>query len=298
MSAAKNKIYSMTGFGQSEDGFEDWSWVWEVRAVNGKSLDVRMRLPGGYESLEPKIRTLITQKISRGNLQISLKLQTQGADLPYRLNQPWLDTLIGRAQEISNDKGTSAPDIGTLFNVKGVVEDFIPNATDPAFEKRNAQLLASLQDMVTSLNRARAHEGQALADILRTITKAMAEQITDARQCAGGQAAAIKQKFDERFAELIGDNLAPEALAHEAAMLALKADVREELDRLSAHMDSAQKLLGESSPIGRKLDFLSQELLREVNTLCSKSADIELTNIGLALKSLVEQFREQSANVE
>ena len=291
-------LNSMTGFGRAEGAFEDWSWVWEVRAVNGKSLDVRMRLPNGYESLEPHIRKHVSRVVHRGSLQISLKVNTSGQDLPYRLNTEWLRTLVNSTFEIGEGRGIKTAQLDGLYAVKGVVEEVTPSAADPKYRRRNMQILESLGTMTDNLNKARLFEGKALAKILTDNVKAMAAEIGKARKCTASTAKAIKQKFEQRFEELLGEKLPQDKLVHEAAILAVKADVREELDRLGAHIKQALLLVKEGSPIGRKLDFLSQEILREINTLCSKSTDLELTNIGLELKSLVEQFREQSANVE
>lgn len=291
-------LKSMTGFGRAEGSFEDWSWVWEVRAVNGKSLDIRMKLPNGYESLEPHIRKHISSVLHRGSLQISLKVHTTGQDMPYRLNTDWLRTLVNSTFEISKERGIKTANLDGLYAVKGVVEETIPSAADPKYRRRNLQLLETLGEMTRSLNDARLSEGKSLAKILTVNIKAMAGEINAARKCAAGTAKGIKQKFDQRFEELLGEKLSEDRLMQEAAILAIKADVREELDRLDAHIKQALMLVKEGSPIGRKLDFLSQEILREINTLCSKSTDLALTNIGLELKSLIEQFREQTANVE
>lgn len=291
-------LKSMTGFGRAEGEFEDWSWVWEVRAVNGKSLDVRMKLPNGYESLEPHIRKHVSSVVNRGNLQISLKVQSSGGDLPYRLNKDWLLELVNSTFEIGKGRGIKTAQLDGLYAVKGVVEEVAISAADPKYRGRNVQLLETLDDMTKSLNDSRLSEGKALAKILTANIKAMAVQIGKARKCAGGQAKYIKQKFSQRFEELIGDKLPEDRLLQEATILAVKADVREELDRLGAHIKQALTFVKKGSPVGRKLEFLSQEILREINTLCSKSTDLTLTNIGLELKSLIEQFREQVANVE
>ena len=289
---------SMTGFGRAEGAFEDWSWVWEVRAVNGKSLDVRMKLPNGYESLEPQIRKHVGSLVHRGSLQISLKVYTSGTDLPYRLNTDWLHTLVNSTFEVGKKHGIKPTQFDGLLAVKGVVEEAAPSAADPKYRRRNVQLLETLDGMINSLILARISEGKALAKILTVNVKAMAGEVDKARKCEANTAKAIKQRFAQRFEELLGEKLSQDRLMQEAAILAVKADVREELDRLEAHIKQALVLIKQGSPVGRKLDFLSQEILREINTLCSKSTDLKLTNIGLELKSLIEQFREQSANVE
>ncbi len=291
-------LRSMTGFGRADGGYEDWSWVWEVRAVNGKSLDIRMKLPNGYESLEPHIRKHVATAVHRGNLQIGLTVQTTGADTHYRLNTGWLHTLANSVFALGEERGINPARLDGLYAVKGVVEEIVPSAADPKYSRRNIRMLKSLGEMTRSLNKARASEGKDLAKVLVANIKAMARQVGEARKCAAGQAETIKQKFDQRFEELLGEKLPPDRLAQEAAILAVKADIREELDRLATHIQQALSLTKKGSPVGRKLDFLSQEILREINTLCAKSTNIELTHIGLEMKSLIEQFREQAANVE
>lgn len=291
-------LRSMTGFGRAEGRYEDWSWVWEVRAVNGKSLDVRMKLPNGYESLEPHIRKHVQSALHRGHIQISLTVQTTGLDTHYRLNTSWLHTLVNSTFEVGKGRGIRTAQFDGLYAVKGVVEEIVPSAADPKYSRRNVQILESLDEMTGSLNKARTSEGKALAKIFTANIKAMARQIVKARKCAGGQAETIKLKFEQRFEELLGEKLPKDRLVQEAAILAVKADICEELDRLAAHIKQALTLIKNGSPVGRKLDFLSQEILREINTLCAKSTDITLTQIGLEMKILIEQFREQAANVE
>lgn len=291
-------LKSMTGFGRAEGSFENWFWVWEVRAVNGKSLDIRMKLPSGYESLEPLIRKHISNVLHRGSLQISLKVDTTGQDLPYRINEEWLQILVNSASEVGRGHGFGTAQLNGLYAVKGVVEEVALSAADPKYKQRNLQLLASLAEMTVALDVARLSEGKVLAKILTANIKAMDGEIGKALKCTINTAKVIQQKFTQRFEELLAEKLPQDRLIQEAAILAVKADVQEELDRLGAHIKQALILTKQGSPVGRKLDFLSQEILREINTLCSKSNDLALTNIGLELKSLVEQFREQAANVE
>jgi uncharacterized protein (TIGR00255 family) len=298
MSQRNTKLSSMTGYGRAEGSFEAWSWVWEARSVNGKNLDMRMRIPPGFESLEPKIRKAVGKKLARGNLQISLNVQSIGGDGSYAINEGWLNTLIEKGQEYTDDGKVGRPRLDGLYLVKGVVMDGFQSASDPAFEPRNTAILAGLDDMLDSLKKARAAEGQALAQMLDNCVERFAELAASARNCSGAQLDQIRQKLDEKLKELLADDMQEDRLATETALLAVKADVREELDRLDAHIAQARKLLEADGAIGRKLDFLSQEFIREINTMCSKSTDIELTQVGLEMKSIIEQFREQAANVE
>lgn len=292
-------LMSMTGYGRAEGHFEDSAWVWEVRAVNGKNLDMRLRLPAGFESLDPLIRRKVKAALARGNLQISLDMRDSGGDDTYTINQAWLQTLIDNAAEMqSKNPHISPPRMDGLYLVRGVVNEATQSAADPKFEARNTAVLESLDDMLAALLNARKAEGAALAKILAPHVIAFEKLIAKARICEGALADILKQKFAQKLTELLGEDLPQDKLLQEATMLAIKADIREELDRLDAHIAQAKTLLKAGSPVGRKLDFLCQEFIREINTLCSKSTNIELTQIGLDMKSLIEQFREQAANVE
>ena len=292
-------LMSMTGYGRAEGSFEDSTWVWEVRAVNGKNLDMRLRLPAGFESLDPRIRRTVGTALVRGNLQISLDMQTLSGTNNYTINTKWLQTLIDSSAHMQQkNPEMSAPNLDGFYLVRGVVTETTRSAADPQYKPRNTAILNSLGDMLTHLKQARKVEGKALEKILKTNLKKFEALMVKARICEGAQAEHIKKKFTQKLTDLLGENLPQDKLAQEAALLAIKADVREELDRLDAHVRQAKSLLKTGSPIGRKLDFLSQEFIREINTLCSKSIDIQLIQIALDMKSLIEQFREQAANVE
>ncbi len=290
---------SMTGYGRAEGQFEDSAWVWEVRAVNGKNLDMRLRLPAGFESLDPLIRRKVKTVLARGNMQISLDMSASGGDDAYTINEAWLQTLIDNAASVQKQNPHISPlRMDGLYLVRGVVNERPQSAADPKYKARNATILKSLDDMLAALLNARKVEGTALAEILASNVVAFEKLIAKARICEGAVAGALKQKFEQKLTELLGENLPQDKLLQEATLLAIKADIREELDRLDTHIAQAKTLLKAGSPLGRKLDFLCQEFIREINTLCSKSTDIELTQIGLDMKSLTEQFREQAANVE
>ncbi len=291
-------MMSMTGYGRAEGAFEDYSWVWEVRGVNGKGLDMRLRLPSGFESLEGAIRKTVGKTLKRGNLQISLDMKSASGAGSYKINKDWLKALVDEGAALVKGGHVKPARLDGLYLVRGVVVDDTESAADPRMEARNEALMASLGDMLDAVKSARKQEGKALANIMGKNIEAFAGLNKQARTCESAQAPQIKQKLAARITELLGDDFSEDRLIQEAALIAAKADVREELDRLDAHVEAANKLLKSGVPIGRKLDFLAQEFIREINTLCSKSSDIELTNIGLEMKSLTEQFREQAANVE
>lgn len=292
-------LKSMTGYGRSEGEFKDWSWVWEVRAVNGKSLDMRFRLPLGFESMEPKIRKTVAGALKRGNLQITLTMNAEQGANTYIINHALVETLLREGQVLSAKHNLAPASVDGLYRVAGVLlEDTGPGAGAPQMKARNQEILRSLEDMLKSLISARTQEGAAMGEVLAQCVTAMETLTTKARQCESTVLANIQKKLDAKITELLGEGLSPERLAQETAILAVKVDVREELDRLDAHIVQAKLLLASGNPIGRKLDFLSQEFIREINTLCSKSIDIEMTQIGLEMKSVVEQLREQAANIE
>ena len=281
-------LSGMTGFARVSGTHEEISWSWEVRSVNGKSLDVRLRLPSDLSALDGPIRKRISQDFSRGNLQVSLNLQNGDGGKAYRINEALLDKL--------EKKG--AKDLSVLMTVPGIVEEVPNNLSDEDKKSLHISLLSSFDKLCVELKSARDDEGKALAPILLDNVTEIESHVATASKLAAVLPETLERNLQDKFQALLGENLPEDRLAQEAAVLAMKADVREELDRLRAHCVQARELMAQGSPIGRKLDFLSQEFNRETNTLCSKSADIELTQTGLALKSVIEQFREQAANVE
>lgn len=282
-------LSGMTGFARAAGSHEAISWSWEARSVNGKSLDIRLRLPSDLSDLDGPVRKRAAQDFSRGNIQISLTLQRGDGGKAYRINETLLDTLESK---------TSMADISVLLTVPGVVEEVPNNLSEEDQKALQIKLLKSFDNLCVSLKSARDDEGQALTPILLDNVAEIERHVETASGLAAVLPETLKQNLQDKLTALLGDNLPEERLVQEAALLALKADVREELDRLRAHCVQARDLIAQGSPIGRKLGFLAQEFNRETNTLCSKSADIELTQTGLALKSVIEQFREQAANVE
>ena len=282
-------LSGMTGFARTAGTHEAISWSWEARSVNGKSLDIRLRLPSDLSELDGPVRKRAAQDFSRGNIQISLTLQRGDGGKAYRINEALLDKLERKA---------SMADISVLLTVPGVVEEVPNNLSDDDKKALNISLLKSFDDLCLKLKSARDDEGAALRPILLDNVVEIETHVETASGLAAVLPAALKQNLQDKLTTLLGEDLPKERLVQEAALLAIKADVREELDRLRAHCVQARELIAQGSPIGRKLGFLAQEFNRETNTLCSKSADIELTQTGLELKSVIEQFREQAANVE
>lgn len=301
-------IASMTGYASAsgrhgEEG-SGVSFTWELRSVNGKGLDIRLRMPSGYEALEQPVRDAAGAALARGNVQIGLAVTHEGAGqrLRYRLNEPLLDGLmeIVRAIELSHGERLQKASLDTVLQIRGILEPVEEAESEAAREARHRAMLAVLESALAALLDARRAEGARLLEVLTGHLDEIAGLIVEARGLAATRPEAIRDRLAQQIAQLLdkSSSLDPQRLYQEAAVLATKADVREELDRLDAHIAEAQQLLTAGGAIGRKLDFLCQEFNREANTVCSKSADVALTRIGLSLKSAVEQFREQVQNIE
>ena len=276
-------LSSMTGFASAAG--PDWSW--EARSVNHRGLDLRLRLPSGWDGLEPQVRQAAQSRFARGSVAVELRFEQTSGRQRYRVDEAWLDELA----DIAGRRGGG--DIAGLMALRGVIE-----AADPGPEGRDeAALIATLEEALDGLLEARRAEGRALGAALDAHLLAMREQARAARDLAASQPAALRDRLAAAVAALDTD-LPEERFAQEAALLAAKADVREELDRLDAHLEAVAALLASGEAVGRKLDFLCQEIHREANTLGSKSADLDLTRTVLELKAVLEAFREQARNVE
>jgi len=293
-------LSSMTGFARSHGASGSYAWSWESKSVNAKGLEVRLRLPPGFDAVEVAVRARAAEMLSRGNVYATLAVTREGAAPVVRINEPVLNALINAVSNLSGKVDAEKPRLDGLLALKGVIDvadseetEEEKTAAEDAVVKGFAQALKGLADM-------RRHEGEAIGRVLTARLDEMAALSARADAAPGRQPDAVKKKLADQIAVLLESSSRFDAdrLHQEAILLAAKADIREELDRLAAHIAQARKLMAGGGAIGRRLDFLSQELNRETNTLCSKSNDMELTNIGLELKSVVEQFREQVQNLE
>ena len=293
-------ISSMTGFARGEGHHEAFAWQWEIKSVNGKGLDVRFRLPSGMDGLEPELRRRLAQQVKRGNCQIGLSLRRQTTAADLQLNRPVLDRVLELARDLRTDHEVAAPRLDGLLALKGVLEVVDPDDSDEAVAQRDQALLQSFDTVLTAFIEARNTEGSHLHQVLADTFAQIEGRRVAAEHAAAARPDALKAKLAQSVQDLLGANpqMPEERLAQELALLLIKADIREEIDRLKAHVQAAHELLNKSEPVGRRLDFLMQELNREANTLCSKSSDVELTRIGLDLKALIDQAREQVQNVE
>jgi uncharacterized protein (TIGR00255 family) len=288
----------MTGFARAEGEADGISWVWELKSVNSRSLDLRLRLPPGFDALEPQLRAELARSCRRGNIAAGLSVTRLTAP-SVRINREMLAQIVGLLNELAGQIDAAPPRLDGLIGLRGVVET-VEDEPDTVIDARRAAILDGWSVALDRLVSARTDEGSRLFTVLSAQRSELAALVEAAAGSAAAQPEAIRTRLEGLLAELAG--LAPtmpeERVAQELAMLVPRSDVREEIDRLRAHIAQAGELLRRDDAVGRQLDFLCQELNREANTLCSKSASLELTRIGLALKAGIEQFREQVQNLE
>ncbi|MDV6329499.1 YicC/YloC family endoribonuclease [Asticcacaulis sp. 201] len=291
-------LSSMTGFARVEGGEGETAWTVEIRSVNGRGLDIKSRFPAGFEIVEKVARELAKGRFQRGQMNLTVSVAGTGAKAGVSINMDVLDMYLAAGRKLVDAGDAVTPSVDGLLALRGVI-DASGDERDELSEASAGALSGDLAVAFDRLKEARDGEGRALEGVLKGHLIAMAACVERAKSLADGQVDAIRERFTRRLNELLpesGDF--HERVLQEAALLATKADVREELDRLTSHLDQAHQLIdGEVAP-GRKLDFLAQEFMREANTLCSKSAFIELTQTGLELKAVIDQFREQTQNVE
>jgi uncharacterized protein (TIGR00255 family) len=277
-----------------------YNWAWELKSVNAKGLDLKLRLPQGWDAIEPPVRARANEALSRGSVFANLTVSRAGAAPLVRVNEPVLNAVLGALKGLSGKVEAAPPSLDGILSLKGVIE--VSEAEENEDERRAAEaaIVAGFGNALKGLADMRRTEGEALGRILAARLSEIASLAAQAEASPGRKAEAIKARLTAQVAELLeaSQRFDADRLHQEAILLATKIDIREELDRLTAHVAQAKKLIAGGGPIGRKLDFLAQELNREANTLCSKANDLDLTNIGLELKAVVEQFREQVQNLE
>lgn len=297
-------LKSMTGFGRHEAMIEaptgTVSWTWEARSVNGKNLDVRLRLPQGLEGIEATIKKAVQGVCGRGNVALNLSINNAPDTVLPAINQEVLDVYLKAANDLVEQGDAVVSPASGLLALKGVLDYQDTTASYEEIDGFHPALLSSLTEVLSALVAARSEEGTALLTVLSDQLDEMASLVAAASSRDKERLPHRKEKLKEQVALLLesGADLGEDRLAQELAVIAVKADISEEIDRLEAHIQSARSLLGSKDPVGRRLDFLCQEFNREANTLCSKSGDAALTEIGLDLKTLIDRFREQVQNVE
>jgi uncharacterized protein (TIGR00255 family) len=293
-------LSSMTGFARRQGVSGSYAFAWEVKSVNAKGLDVRLRLPPGWDAVEAPARARAAERLARGTVYATLSVEREGVATAVKINEAVLGAVLDAVERIKPRIGASTPSAEGILGLKGVL-DVAEQEEDPDERAAaEAEIVVGFGRTLDDLVTARRDEGVALARALNARLDEIAALTARAEAVPGRQPEAIKARLAEQVATLMAasDRFDPDRLHQEAILLASKADIREELDRLVTHVAQARKLIAGGGAVGRRLDFLSQELNRESNTLCAKSNDVELTNIGLELKTVVEQFREQVQNLE
>lgn len=290
----------MTGFARSKGLLGPTAWSFEVRSVNGRGLDVRVRLPPGYEELEPLIRTASAAQLHRGSVSVLMQVEAQKLESEIRINRDVLDQILVATEALEKSTGRERVRLDSLLGLKGVLEVVEPSENEAARAARISEMLKTYETALESLVANRAAEGARLADILRKQIDEIERLMRIVETSPSRTTDAVAARLSEQIARLVGtsDNLDPQRLHQEAVLIATRADVEEEISRLAAHIAAARELLDDKGSVGRKLDFLAQEFHRETNTLCSKSNDIEITRAGLAMKVIIDQMREQVQNIE
>jgi uncharacterized protein (TIGR00255 family) len=293
-------LASMTGFARADGTCGAYAWTWELKSVNAKGLDIRLRVPPGWDVIEPTVRARAAATLARGTINAALNVNRAGVAPIVRVNESVLAGVLATLKDLSARVVADPPQLDGILAIRGVME--VVDADEREEERRIAEttVVAGFERALAGLGEMRRHEGQALAGMLLERLGEIAALAGRAAAAPSRRPEAIKQRLAEQVQALLEQSARFDAdrLHQEAILIATKSDVREELDRLGTHVAQARRLIVEGGAIGRKLDFLAQELNREANTLCAKANDVELTNIGLELKSVVEQFREQVQNLE
>jgi uncharacterized protein (TIGR00255 family) len=291
----------MTGFARQDGAGEGLAWVWEARSVNGRGLDVRLRLPPGFDAIDAAVREAVTKRISRGNLTISLTTERQNGAGTVRLNEGVLKDILKAADRVAEMTGGTRPETASLLSMKGVLEIGDTGLDDPEQRAgRERLLIKSFEETADKLVASRRSEGARLAQIIAAQLVEIERMTGEVRASPSRTPETIRVRLQDLVSRLLeaSGTFDKDRLHQEAVLAATRADVEEELARLTAHVAAAREILDEKNAVGRKLDFLAQEFNREANTLCSKANAVDVTRIGLGLKSVIDQLREQVQNIE
>jgi uncharacterized protein (TIGR00255 family) len=293
-------LSSMTGFARSHGASGPYAFEWELKSVNAKGFDLRLRLPPGWEELEALAKKRAAEVLSRGTVYANFNVRRTNAQSTVRVNEDVLASILRVAASLASKIDAVAPSIDGLLAIKGVIEVVEPEADETEDKAAKDAAAAAFDQALVNLVDMRQREGNALGQILLQRMDEIEGLAKKAETAPGRKPDAIKARLAEQIALLMetSDRFDPDRLSQEALLIATKADIREELDRIASHIAQTRDMIAKGGPIGRRLDFLAQEFNREVNTCCSKSNDIELTNTGLEMKNVVEQFREQVQNLE
>ena len=293
-------LSSMTGFARSHGASGPYAFEWELKSVNAKGFDLRLRLPQGWDELDAHAKKRAGEVLARGTVYANLNVKRANATSTVRINEDVLNAVLKVAGQLAGKIDAVAPSVDGLLAIKGVIEVVEPESNEDEDKAAKAAAAKAFDEALDNLVAMRRREGTSLGQILSQRLDEIEGLAKKAEAAPGRKPEAVRARLAEQVAALLEttDRFDADRLSQEALMIAAKADIREELDRIASHLSQARELIGKGGPIGRRLDFLSQEFHREVNTTCSKSNDLELTNTGLEMKSVVEQFREQVQNLE
>ncbi|MGB6401042.1 MAG: YicC/YloC family endoribonuclease [Bradyrhizobium sp.] len=293
-------LSSMTGFARSQGASGPYAFEWELKSVNAKGFDLRMRLPPGWDEIEAFAKKRAGEVLSRGTVYANLNMKRTNAASAVRVNEDVLASVVRVASMLAGKIDAVAPSVDGLLGIKGVIEIVEPESDEAEDKAAMAAAAAAFDEALADLVAMRRREGTALGQILIQRMDEIEVLAKRAEAAPGRKPEAVRARLAEQIAALLesSDRFDADRLTQEALLIAAKADIREELDRIASHISQAREMIGKGGPVGRRLDFLAQEFNREVNTCCSKSNDIELTNTGLEMKNVVEQFREQVQNLE
>jgi len=293
-------LQSMTGFARIEGFNDNAQWTWEIRSVNGKGLDFRFRASAGDESLHSSVRKLVSSYFKRGNLQVNLVVDRPGVEALPVINQPALDAVIAAIAVVQDRLNCAAPSAEQILGIKGVLE--IGEAKDSVEESNslNAALIQDFEKLLAELKSSRTREGLEICDFLSRQLNQLEDLTSIITTDPSRSSEQIKKRITSQLSQLLenSNGIDNDRLHQEVAILVTRSDLTEELDRLSVHIGTARQLLNSEGPVGRKLDFICQEFNRECNTICSKSNAVAVTNAGLDMKVVIDQFREQVQNLE
>ena len=293
-------LSSMTGFARGQGITGSYAWSWEIKSVNAKGLDLRFRLPPGWDAVEVPARARAAERLSRGTVYVNLAVERKGVQPTAKINEPVLGAVLSTLKSLSGRVEAAPASLDGILSLKGVIEVTEEDEREEDHRAAETAIIAAFEPTLAELIAMRRAEGATLGRLLSARLDEIAALTARAEKAPGRRPEAIRARLADQVATLLSasERFDSDRLHQEAILLAAKADIREELDRLTSHVGQAKKLLADGGAIGRKLDFLAQELHRESNTLTAKANEVELTNIGLELKSVIEQFREQVQNLE
>ena len=293
-------LSSMTGFARSHGASGPYTFEWELKSVNAKGFDLRLRLPPGWDELEAHAKKRASEALARGTVYANFNLKRANALSAVRINEDVLASVVKAASQLAGKIDAVAPSVDGLLGIKGVIEVVEPESSQEEDEAARAVAAACFDEALTNLVAMRKREGVVLGQVLSQRMDEIEALASKAEAAPGRKPEAVRARLADQVAALLetSERFDADRLTQEALLIAAKADIREELDRIASHVSQARELIGKGGPVGRRLDFLAQEFHREVNTCCSKSNDIELTNTALEMKNVVEQFREQVQNLE